>query len=78
MRGQVETPPFEGTRPRGADDGDQQPAEDDKVTRWRAAKKRLEGLEKVVYGAREACESPHVTGSWVVWGLVTFQNIQEL
>ena len=65
---------IERARARIADAGHQKPAEDHKVARLRAVKKRLEGIEQVVYGTRYAWASPHVRSSCVVWWFGDFPN----
>src|SRR5262245_54696335 len=49
MRRHIGTPPLERSRARVANDANQEPAEDHKVSSLSTAKKGLEGVEKVVY-----------------------------
>ena len=60
-----------------ADHGHQQPAEDQKVLRLGAIKVSLERVEHLLYGARDACETPHVLRSSVFWEVGDIQNTQE-
>src|SRR5262245_44418407 len=78
MWGELGPPVLAWAHPRIAEAGPQEPAENPTVSRGRTAQKGLDGSKKVIDGARSACASPPVTGSCVLWGLTTFQHIQEL
>ena len=60
-----------------AGQGDEQPTEDHKVLRLGTAKVPLARGEHLIYFAWDACATPHVSRSCVLWDVGCIQNTQE-
>ena len=65
--------PFAGV----ADQGQQQPAEDQKVLGLGTLEMPLEWVEHLIYLARDAYATPHVLCSCLCWDVGDSQNTQE-
>ena len=76
-RRQVRYEPLESPFAWIANQGDQQPTEDQKMLRLGAAKVPLERVEHLIYFAGDACATPHMSRSCVFWDVGCIQNTQE-
>ena len=74
---QVRREPLERAFAWIADQGDQQPAEDQKVLGLGTAEMPLERVEYLIYLARDACATPQVSRSCAFWDVGCIQNTQE-